>query len=110
MNKWQLTGVIQKDPEYHADPREPATEIMNFTIKNTEKYPDGRKWAVWCACVWRNPDAESRRLFKARALVLVEGYGHLAKVKHEDRLWPTMAMAVIDGEYIRQQAEVPVIG
>lgn len=108
MNKWQLTGVLLKDPVYHPDPDEPAMEVMNFTLKNTEKDGEGRKRAVFVECVWPNPEEQARKLFRSRALVMVEGYGFLQKIILDERPLFTMAMNVTRGEYIREMAEMAV--
>lgn len=110
MNKWQLTGVILKDPEYHPDPTTPEIEVMIFTLKNVERDPDGRKRAVFVLCSWTNPNVLTRRLFRSRTLVQVEGYGYLGKTVVEGRPSFTMAMTVSEGQYIREMAELSVIG
>lgn len=108
MNKWQLTGVIIDGPSYQQDSEVPTTQLMIFTLKNTEKNRDGRKRAIWVECTWPAPAEEIRRLFRSRALVKVEGYGFHRPIIREGQKDHSLALIVEKGEYLRDGAEVPV--
>lgn len=106
MNLWKGTAVLKTDPLLFKDNQ--GNTVLKFTACNTEKVLDENKAVVakrelWLDCVWKNPSWSKTSLFKARAVVLLEGmlYQHNYTRQDGTEGWSTV-LEVVAGAFQKQ--------